>query len=242
MNVDRTENEVSYTKGEYLPAERIREAFGLKEPMPPPSGVAPSQPNPFTNTSTWKWTGLWALVLVALFLGVNLRSANETVLEEEVRLDATMQSGTPSAMHFSQPFEIHRRGNVRVEVRSPVVNTWMGVQGDLVDEASGEVVSFYDEVGYYSGNDSDGAWSEGSQDEDEYLSSVAPGRYVLRTTANFEGLPTGKSYTVKLVSDSPRGLFFFFALVLLLIGPVLASLRSSGFESRRWADSNLGSD
>ena len=81
----------------------------------------------------------------------------------------------------------------------------------------------------------------GGQSEDEYLSRVPPGRYVLRTTAFFEGAALGKGYTVKLVSGAPHGLWFFLALVALLIGPALASIRTASFESRRWADSNLGS-
>lgn len=241
VNVDRTPNEVTYTKGEYLPPERVREAFGLDKPLPSALGVAPSQPNPSSTGSAWKWTGLWLLVLLAVFLGVNARAAKELALTEEVALEAAAQSGTPSAMHFSEPFEIHQRGNVRVQVDSSVSNSWLGVQGDLVDEASGEVVSFYEEVSYYSGEDSDGAWSEGSRSEDEYLSPVPPGRYVLRTTAYFEGAPEGRGYSVRVVSDAPRVLWFVLALGALLLGPLVATMRTTTFESRRWSDSNLGS-
>jgi hypothetical protein len=163
------------------------------------------------------------------------------VLAEEVPLPPDVRSGTPEAMHFSEPFEIHKKGNVRAEVSSPLSNSWIGIQGDLVNEATGEVVSFYEEVSYYSGSDSDGTWSEGNQSEEEYLSSVEPGRYVLRTTAFFDGLSHGRGYSVKLVSDTPRGSWFCCSAVLLLIAPLLSFFRSSSFESARWAESNLGS-
>ena len=241
VNEDRTDTEVSFTKGEYLPPEQVREAFRLKEPLEVPQGIAPSQPNPISSGPAWRWTGVWALALLAIFLVVNVLAAERTVLQQEVRLEPGASSGTPAAMHFSEPFDIPRRGNVRVVVTSPVNNTWLGVQGDLVDEASGEVISFYDEVSYYSGQDSDGSWNEGEQSETEYLSSVPAGRYVLRTTASFEGQPAGKSYSVTLVSDTPRGVWFFWALVLLLIGPLITHFRASAFESSRWAESNLGS-
>ncbi|HEX8436312.1 DUF4178 domain-containing protein [Archangium sp.] len=241
VNLDRNNNEVTYTRGEYLLPEVVRDAFQLKEPLPTPHGIAPSQPNPNSSAPAWKWTGLWAMVLLAVYLVVNVRAANETVLVEEVTVAQDAQSGTPTAMHFSQPFEIHKRGNVRAEVSSPVRNGWLGVQGDLVNEATGEVVSFYEEISYYSGSDSDGSWSEGGQSEAEYVSSVAPGRYVLRTTAFFDGPPQGHNYKVALVSDTPRGNWFCCALVMLLIAPALAFFRSSSFESARWAESNLGS-
>jgi hypothetical protein len=243
VSVDRTKDEVTYTRGEYLEPEVVREAFKLKEPMPERYGIAPSQPNPHSSAPIWKWTGLWAVVLLFLYLVINVRAAKETVLVEEVAVARDAQSGTPTAMHFSQPFEIRKRGNVRAELYAPVSNSWLGVQGDLVNEQTGEVVSFYDEISYYFGSDSDGSWNEGEQREVEYLSSVPPGRYVLRTTAFFDGLaPQGRSYKVSLVSDTPRGGWFCTALVLLLIAPALAYFRSSSFESVRWAESNLDSD
>jgi uncharacterized protein DUF4178 len=242
VNVDRTDNEVTYTLGEYVAPEVIKDAFKLEEPLPSPEGIAPSQPNPNSSAGTWKWTGIWATALLFVFLAVSVMADKRTVLEQDVRLEPDAQSGTPSAMTFSEPFEIRKRGNVEAIVVAPVNNSWLGVQGDLVNEQTGEAVSFYDEVSYYSGSDSDGSWSEGGQTETEYLSAVAPGRYVLRTTAFFDGRPVqGQSYKVKLVSDTPRGSWFCCALVLLLIAPAFAFFRSSSFESARWAESNLGS-
>jgi hypothetical protein len=242
VSADRTKNEVTYTLGEYLPPEVVRDAFRLKEPLPAPQGIAPSQPNPHSSTSIWKWTGLWAMALFLVFLVANVLADRRTVVVQNVALAPDAQSGTTSAMHFSEPFEIRKRGNVRAELQAPVSNTWLGVQGDLVNEQTGEVVSFYEEVGYYFGSDSDGSWSEGGKEEAEYLSAVAPGRYVLRTTAFFDGRPQqGQSYRVTLVSDTPRGTWFCCSLVLLLIAPALAYFRSSSFESARWAESNLGS-
>ncbi|WNG44507.1 DUF4178 domain-containing protein [Archangium minus] len=241
VNVDRTENEVSYTRGEYLAPEVVREAFQLKEPLPTPQGIASSQPNPHSNSPIWAWTGIWGAALLAVFLVVHMMAAKETVLVHEVSLPPDVRSGTPEAMQFSQPFEIHKRGNVRAELLSSVSNNWLGVQGDLVNEESGEVISFYEEVSYYHGSDSGESWSEGGQREEEYLSVVPPGRYVLRTTAFFDGLSRGHDYRVTLVSDTPRFIWFFWALVLLLIGPLVTFFRSSSFESARWAESNLGS-
>jgi hypothetical protein len=230
VNVDRTENEVTYTLGEYLEPSVVQEAFKLKDPLPERHGIAPSQPNPHRGGDTWTWTAVWALALLLIYMVVNAMAAKETVLEEEVRLPPDARSGTPTAMHFSQPFEIRKRGNVRAELVSRMNNDWVGIQGSLVNEATGEVFNFYEE-------------SEGGQSASEYLSSVTPGRYVLRSTAFFDGRkPGGVSYRVALVSDTPRGNWFCCALVLLLIGPVLAWFRSSSFESARWAESNLGSE
>ncbi len=242
VNVDRTDNEVSYTLGEYLEPQRVKEAFNLKEELPAPRGIAPSQPNPHAvRASTWVWTGIWAAALLAIFMLVNARASKELVLNQVVAIPADAVPGTAAAMHFSEPFELKKRGNMKADLLSSVSNTWLGVQGDLVNETTGDVVSFYEEVGYYSGRDSDGSWSEGSTRASDYLSAVPPGRYVLRTTAFFDGSAANRSYQVALTSDTPRGTWFFCALVLLLIGPLLQRMRASGFESSRWAESNLGS-
>ncbi|HYI00223.1 DUF4178 domain-containing protein [Hyalangium sp.] len=242
VNEDSTSNEISFTHGEYLAPAVIQEAFKLKEPLPPPQGVAPSQPNPNTSVSAWKWAGIWALALVALYMLINISSANVGVLDMTVTLPPDAVSGQPSAIHFSEPFQIPKRGNVRAEVSAPVSNDWVGVQGDLVNQDTGEVTSFYQEVSYYSGSDSEGSWSEGGQSGTEYLSAVEPGNYVLRTTAAFTGgvqRGAGRSFRVQLTSDTPRGTWFLCAFVMLLVGPAFAFIRSSSFESTRWAESNL---
>jgi hypothetical protein len=245
VNEDATEDEVSFTHGEYLAPAVIQQAFQLKEPLPVPSGIAPTQPNPHRSAPAWKWAGIWAALLVALSVFLNARAANELVLDTTVRLAPEAVSGQPSAMQFSDPFVIHKRGNVRADVSAPDLNNdWLGVQGDLVNQDTGEVTSFYVESSFYQGRDDEGQWSEGAKNQTEYLSMVDPGTYVLRTTAAFPsggGLQqvAGRSYRVALTSDAPRGSWFFCALVMLLVGPLLAFMRSSGFESRRWSESNL---
>ncbi|ATB31203.1 DUF4178 domain-containing protein [Melittangium boletus] len=240
VNVEGTGKEVTYTRGEYLAPEVVREAFKLKEPLPEPQGIAPSQPNPHPSPATWSWALVWGAVLLAVYLGVNILAANEKVLDKVVRLSPDARSGTATAVWFSEPFEIRKRGNVRVELSAAVNNGWFGLEGELLNQENGEVIGFYEEVGFYSGSDSDGSWSEGSQSETEFLSSVSPGRYVLRAQASFDRRPD--AYRIGLVSDTPRFLWFFWGLVLLALVPVLSLFRASSFESARWSESNLGSD
>jgi predicted RNA-binding Zn-ribbon protein involved in translation (DUF1610 family) len=245
LSVDATEEEVTYSHGEYLPPAQVQEAFRLKEPLPPPHGIAPNQPNPHGRAAqtAWLWAGLWGAVLLGAFLLLSIGAARERVLEASVTVPPHAAPGTPSAMSFSEPFEIRARGNVRADVFAPVDNSWLGVQGDLVNQDTGEVVSFYEEVSYYHGRDSDGSWSEGGTRGTTYLSQVVPGKYVLRTTATYD-LPTAapRQYQVVLTSDTPRFLWFFVALVLLLVGPLVTFFRAASFESARWGESNLNSE
>ena len=124
-------------------------------------------------------------------------------------------------------------------------NDWIGVQGDLVNQDTGEVTSFYEEISYYYGRGLGRLVDRGQHGRTEYLSAVDPGTYVLRTTAAFSrrggvgggGARSGCSSPV--VRREARGSAV--ALVMLLIGPLFAFIRSSSFESTRWAESNLSS-
>ncbi|MFP2963747.1 DUF4178 domain-containing protein [Myxococcus sp. 1LA] len=243
VNVEVSGDEVTYTLGEYLEPEVVKDAFGLKEQMPPKEGIAPSQPNPNKAglRSAFSWTGIWILALFVLAGVLSATAGKNVVLEQPVMVPPGTAPGSPAAMHFSEPFELPKRGNMKVDVQAALDNTWVGIQGDLVNQDTNDVVSFYEELSYYSGRDSDGSWSEGGTSGSAYLSPLPAGRYVLRTTAAYDANPNRPvSYSVKLTHDTPNSSWFCFALVLLALGPVVAIYRSYSFETRRWADSNMG--
>ncbi|AKQ68869.1 hypothetical protein A176_005781 [Myxococcus hansupus] len=244
VSVDSTDDEVTYTHGEYLAPEVVQESFRLKEPLPRPDGVAPSQPNPFHGglRSSLMWMGIWMVALFALSALITARASNTVVLDQVVTVPHTANSGTPTAMNFSEPFELTKRGNMKVEVQAPVLNDWLGIQGDLVNQDTNEVVSFYEELSYYRGTTDGESWSEGSTGGSTYLSPLPAGKYVLRTTASFTpepGRPRDRSFTVKLTHDAPQGTWFCFALGLMVLGPLVSVFRSHSFETRRWAESNV---
>lgn len=240
INEDRTENETSFTFGEYLAPQKVKEAFRL-ERVPPTMGIAPSQPNPAREKvrTGFTWAAIYAAVLFGVFLVLTLFAANRVVYERAVQLPPMTRGGTPEAMVFSEPFEIPRSGNVRVELSAPVSNSWLGVQGDLVNEETQEVTSFYSEASYYSGVDSDGSWSEGSRSDTEYLSRVPSGRYTLRLTPYFDARTTSPEFRMRLTADTPRFLWMFLAMLLLFVGPFFNLARSGSFETARWNESNL---
>jgi hypothetical protein len=129
-----------------------------------------------------------------------------------------------------------------VRLESALDNDWLGIQGDLVNDATGEVVSFYEELSFYSGRDSDGAWTEGSREGTARLGRLEPGRYVLRTTASFDLTkgPRERSFRVRVVDDPPpSGTLFLVFLGLLLVPVGFAVHGANTFETRRWAESNL---
>jgi hypothetical protein len=76
-------------------------------------------------------------------------------------------------------------GNLQVKVVAPVSNSWLYLDGALINEETGAVDEFDVEVSYYSGSDSDGSWSEGL-DSGTVHPARAPGRYTLRLEPQWE--------------------------------------------------------
>jgi uncharacterized Zn finger protein (UPF0148 family) len=235
-------NEVTYTAGHYVERAVLEKAFGLKG-LPSSKGIAPAQPNPFRRRARedMTWFAVYALAIAALFVVASTMSAREIVLDEAIDLPPGMAAGAPESMHFSPPFTLRHAANLEVSVSaSPLSNDWLGLDLDLVNDETGDVTSVYEELSYYSGVDSDGAWSEGSTSATDYVSRVDPGQYVLRVTPSFDGAQTRspRQYTVRLRSDVPRFWWAFVALLCLAALPLLNQFRAGRFEHRRWEEAS----
>ena len=103
---------------------------------------------------------------------------------------------------------------------------------------TGGVDDFDLETSYYSGSDSDGAWSEGSTEARTFIASVPPGRYVLRLGPQWEAGKPPPTYDLRVRSRVPRGYQLVLALLALLVWPIVVAWRSMRFESRRWSESD----
>jgi hypothetical protein len=140
---------------------------------------------------------------------------------------------------FAGPIEVTERGkNFAVNISSAVDNGWLGLEGALVSEQTGEVEMFEIQSSYYHGVDDGESWSEGSRKDTVYLSSLPPGSYMLRLAPAWEGAaPPVQQFTVELRSGVMRWLYIWLAFFAIVIPPVLKLFQSMGFEGRRWAES-----
>ena len=73
---------------------------------------------------------------------------------------------------FSQPFELAGRRNINIFGESPVQNTWVYLEGDLINEETGVVQSFPIDISYYQGVEDGESWSEGGQTDSAYTSAL----------------------------------------------------------------------
>jgi hypothetical protein len=133
------------------------------------------------------------------------------------------------------------RKNLAFTLSSPVDNQWIGVEGALVNEATGLVEAFEVASSYYHGVDDGESWSEGSAKETVYLSAVPEGRYMLRLAPQWDGpRPPVRTITMELRSGVMHYPYIGLAFLAIVLGPVLLLFKVMAFEGRRWQESMYG--
>lgn len=234
LSQEISENEINWSLGTYMTNDDVEKIFGISG-LPKPWGVGPNQP--FTGRFYYTWGALPLLVLlVVAAIMIPLTGITRSVLDQQIVLPA-MTNATTAQSVFSQPFEIKGNRNVRITAGAQVDNSWADLDVDLVNDQSQEIESVNVPVEYYSGTDSDGAWTEGSQSTDATLSSLPPGQYTLRVEGTWEKWQQQMPVNVKVEQGVNRGVNFCCAFLVLAIVPFFGFFRKFSFESGRWKDS-----
>ena len=239
LSAERTPQEVTWSLGEYVPGRQIWDAFKLPGDPPPAVGVYANQPSPYAGKAARYW-GLYALFVLLLLAVCAVRllsAARENIFQGSY----VFQPGTQEASFVTPVFEIgSRASNVEIEVRTNLRNNWIYLNMTLINADTGDAFDFGREVSYYFGSDSDGAWTEGSMQDSAVLPTLPVGRYYLRIEPESEASSQPISYSVVVLRDVPSPLYYLIALGVLLLPPIVVTMRSSAFEARRWQESDFG--
>ncbi len=228
-------NEINWSVGTYMTNEEVEKAFGI-DGLPRPWGVAPNQPFTGRFYYTWGLLPLLGLLVVAIFM-LPFTGITNTVLNQEMVLPPLANATTPQAA-FSQPFDLKGGKNVRITASAQVDNSWADLDVDLVNEetkAVAETVAV--PVEYYSGSDSDGAWTEGSRSTDATVSSLPGGKYTVKVEGTWQNWQAQMPVRVKVEQGVNRGVNFCCALLVLALVPIFGLIRKFSFEASRWKDS-----
>jgi hypothetical protein len=233
LSREQTRDEVTWSLGEYVPAQRLREAFRLEERWPQPRGVFANQPSPHVHPGRmWMAFLAFAAVLLVLLL-VSSRSTREVYAGwgSYVAFDPPEQN-----VLVSEPFTITGRpSRLRVKVKTDVSNGYAYFDMTLVDEGTGRTREFDAETSYYSGYDEGTRWSEGSPRDGASVPRVPPGRYRLVVAPQGS---TDVRYTIRAVHGEPALSLYLLGLLALLVPPAVRLLMGAGFERSRWMESD----
>lgn len=246
LSCESSADERNWSLGRYVSVTEMRTAFGDKiEFERAPRKVAPNQPPRFRGIGTAAVVATFAFGLT--FLILQGRSQNRTITTQTAQFaptelrsnpeDATSPSLSPSLVWFSDPFDLTGGENVQIQVWATISNSWLSIEGDLIDEASGAFDSFDRDMEYYYGTDGGENWVEGSTNASFTLPARPAGRYVLRLNASGPGeLPAVR---VAVRQDVFSQWLAIIAAVGVFAPALLLGLYAYRFERRRWSDSNM---
>lgn len=235
LSQETTQNEMNWSAGVYMTNAEIEKAFNVQD-LPKPWSVAPNQP--FTGRFYYTWGALPLLLLfvVAIFM-LPFTGATKTVFTQKIELPPSTGAEVAQTV-FSQPFELKGGKNVRLSASAPNINNnWVSLDVDLVNEQNNDVESIPVAIEYYSGSDSDGAWTEGGRESDVTVSSLPAGKYTMRVEGTWGEWQKPQSVDLKVEQGVNRGVNFICAFIILLIVPIVGLIRKASFEGSRWKDS-----
>ena len=255
LSVERTDNEVSWSEGEYVESAELVRAFGLRQALPRPIGVAAAQPNPHKKQGSALVFALLAVLWFVLASAYELGGKKPPLLDMTTTLptrDAATEAASGSGLKFSRPFQVQRGPTtLKVEVECPIDNGWVQLETALVPEAltganAAEPRELSVLVEHYRGVSDGESWSEGSDEASGYYARVPSGTYTLRVGGSFayEGGGWDAQRAVPMprvrVYEGVRGPFCCCGTLFLIALPwLLAQLRRVAFEQRRRENENL---
>lgn len=238
----RAAGEINWSLGTYVTVPQIEKSFSVKD-LPRPSNIAPNQP--YKHKWIYKyWLGFLALLLVVGFGTMVLSGSTKEVFTQTVNLGA-LPNADGTQVFFSQPFELAGRRNIRIVGESPVQNTWVYLEGDLINDETGVVQSFPIDISYYQGVEDGESWTEGNQTDSAYTSAMPAGRYILRLEGQWERWQQPATVQIRIEQNVTHGFNLLVALIVLSIVPFAMVIYHISFERRRWSESmftETGSD
>jgi hypothetical protein len=233
--------EVNWTLLQYLQPAEVATAFGVSPEEP--ESIAANQPNPAAGA--WRSIAAVALACTIAALAIQVWTVFRA---HDTEVPLGQYYFAPSAGGREQvfgPFTLPVGYSLNeVTASVPLQNSWVELECSLVNSQTGASVEFLNAFEYYSGVDSDGAWSEGSWHATSLIPSVPAGTYNLvveGTGQNEKGQPIAQPVQLTFHHDVAPWRNFWIAMGLILLYPAALLVRRYLFEKGRWAESEFGS-
>lgn len=237
--------EINWSIGSYIEGAEVWRCLRLPGSPPAKTGVFANQPSPYAGgvREAWGRFAFLAIVWAVLVAFFTFSAQNKEVYKGSFRY----AQNSPGEHSFVTPvFELGgRTTNVEVDINTDLSNNWAYFNLALINEQTGQGFDFGRDVSYYYGRDSDGSWTEGKARDSAVVPRVPPGRYYLRIEPEMDAEASAKAaagmsmnYDVTVRRDVPTSFWLWLALPLLLIPPVLLSIRTASFEGQRWMESD----
>ena len=223
--------EINWSGGEYISGADVWKAFGLAGQPPRVDGISPNEPSPYPHKLRHIWSDF--LILALVWLGVlllfNFVSTGRQFLSDHVQMSPVEGAAAPAT--FTGAFDLKEAVNgLTVEVKANDSDA-PALQAAFVDRSSSRTIPL---ALVEQGSKSSG-W------RDLYRSgTLPPGSWSVRLEPEAQELKLSGSYGIKVRREAKGAGWIWFALIFLLIPPVVTTLKASSFESQRWSGSDYG--
>ncbi len=264
LSREASRTEETWSLSTYLTPRAVERAFGTRLGLPSPIGVGPNQPYPggvgraiqlvlavFFAVGIAKCASAPAAEKLVQDFTVPMQSqAPRPAVDPTLGVVPSPEAGSdnagsgdaasepPGTVLFSDRFQLDGGRNVAIDLDANVYNNWCYAAIDLVNEATGQVVSFDANLEYYAGVEDGESWDEGSHTTRQVIGPVEPGSYVLRVEAQHGG--AGDVRLRVIVHQGVfRGVWFWLGLFALAIPFTVVGLHAARFRARRWQNTSL---
>ena len=238
LSCERSENEITWTHGVYLPPDEVAKAFKPKGDLPERRGVAANQPAPAAS-SLWIAFAAFAVLALMLQFVFALYAREHQLWQGDLQLssDAAKQTLVTPVLHVTGGGR-----NLIVREHANIDNQWIDADLLLTNTQTGQTIEVERELSYYWGSDGDGPWTEGSRDDRAVIGEVPDGDYVLEIDGETQLQPGENPLQDHIVVAHGGALWgnFWCLIVFLLLFPAWATWRYFSFEQKRWSESDYG--
>lgn len=241
---DKSEQVWSYA--EYINPEEVAEAFSLKDVLSYPEGIAAHQLNPYEKNSYYffKLSLLFIAILIAVQIAFSLFMPHPTEISFRFlhQGEAGASVGAVGKTISTQAFEFkNETANLDIMTTCEELNNqWLDVGIDLVEENTGHRYVLTHGLGFYSGHDNDGYWSEGSKSTSSSYSNIPPGKYHLEVESSGNAR-VGAVYLISLNHGELPKSNFFLGLIALILPIGFVFWRKAVYENQRWEEADFNS-
>jgi hypothetical protein len=255
LSLEQDDRERSWTVSELLTGREVRAAFDVDPPPIWLPGMTPlaHQPSPFARALKGWWP-IAALAFVALIVMLGLFGRT---MQPQSFAFPLVPDGPQVSQTFGPVVLPLARQALTVEAVTPDVEQgWVDVDISFVNRKTQDSYDAYALNERYSGQDSDGYWSEGSRSQTLKVASLPAGTYdmVVEAQAHRWGGSEGGNWTYDTASGTYRALDvppvnltitvargarfasnFWLAALMILLPPLLMLALHMMFENARLA-------
>ncbi len=247
------EDKTIWYTSEYIDAQEVKDGFELPDLDVHSQENHPLRHNPLALPRYYNgFLGVVGILVSLIQLSFIMLGMQKIAFEGNFST-IDPQTGAGIAKMTSPPFIIHEgfwgTKAIELETHAEVENNWVELYYTLINEKTGEEISFAQPVEYYYGYEDGESWAEGDKNIASLLSSVPPSTYRLEiepiTSAGELGgtitpvTPVPVHFSVTVKEDVTIWLNYIIVMTLLVLAGIIHYFRFRARDMKRWELSNL---